>query len=203
MPRTLTETEIEDFRAKLVRIATRQFAEHGFNGVTLRGLAEQAGCSRMTPYRYFRDKDDILAAVRAAAFGRLSDSTEAAAARAKGPMERLEAAGRAYLRFALHEPDAYRLIFEFSQQDELEFPELAEQIERYQSHMTEGCEEAVAAGLIEGDPRSLSHLFWAGMHGLIALELSGKLTLGRSFKRLSKEMVETLFRGMAPVKTGS
>ena len=201
MPRTLTGEEVEDFRAEFVRIATRQFAEHGINGVTLRSLAEDAGCSRMTPYRYFRDKGEILAAVRASAFSRLSDCTEAAAGRAKGPIERLDATGRAYIRFALREPDAYRLIFESSQPDELDYPELAKQIERHQSHMTEACEEAIAAGLIKGDPRDLSHLFWAGMHGLIALELSGKLTLGRSFNSLSKQMVATLFRGMAVPKT--
>jgi AcrR family transcriptional regulator len=200
MPRTLSETEIEDFRADLIRIATRQFAEHGVSGVTMRGLAEEAGCSRMTPYRDFKDKGDILAAVRAAAFSRLSDCTEAAASRAKGPADELEASGRAYFRFAMREPDAYRLIFEFSQDDELEYPELAKQIERHRHHMLEACEAAVSAGLIEGDPRSLSHLFWAGMHGVIALEHSGKLTLGRSFGRLSKEMVSTLFRGMAPIQ---
>ena len=38
----------------------------------MRQLADDLGCSPMTPYRYFRDKDAILAAVRAAAFDRFA-----------------------------------------------------------------------------------------------------------------------------------
>jgi len=52
------------------------FAEHGPEAVTMRQLAAELGCSPMTPYRYFRDKDEILAAVRASAFDRFSDALE-------------------------------------------------------------------------------------------------------------------------------
>ena len=38
----------------------------------MRELASALGVSPMTPYRYFRDKDDILAAVRARAFDRFA-----------------------------------------------------------------------------------------------------------------------------------
>ncbi len=40
----------------------------------MRQLAAELGCSPMTPYRYFKDKDEILAAVRAAAFDRFSEA---------------------------------------------------------------------------------------------------------------------------------
>ena len=45
----------------------------------MRALAEDLGCSAMTPYRYFHDKQEILAAVRAAAFDRFADAMEKAA----------------------------------------------------------------------------------------------------------------------------
>jgi len=202
MPRFLSEKEVDDFRARLVDAATRRFTERGVAGVTLRGLADEVGCSRMTPYRYFQNKEDILAAVRAAAFSRLADATEAAASRASGPLQRLEYGGRAYLRFAARNPDQYRLMFEISKRDEETYPELAKQLARSRSWMTEWAEESISAGLIEGDPKMVMQLYWAGMHGVIALEIAGKLTFGRSFDRLSKEMVRTLFRGMAPSNEG-
>ena len=45
----------------------------------MRQLAAELGVSPMTPYRYFEDKDAILAAVRATAFNRLAEALEAPA----------------------------------------------------------------------------------------------------------------------------
>ena len=69
MPRYLTDQDIADFRAELCKVATERFARFGYEGVTMRQLAEALGCSPKTPYRYFKDKADILATVRAQAFG--------------------------------------------------------------------------------------------------------------------------------------
>ena len=44
----------------------------------MRQLAAELGVSPMTPYRYFADKDAILAAVRARAFNRHAEALEAA-----------------------------------------------------------------------------------------------------------------------------
>lgn len=63
-PRPLCPEEIESFREGLCRVATRLFAERGVEGVTLRALARELGCSPRTPYRYFRNKDEIFLAVR-------------------------------------------------------------------------------------------------------------------------------------------
>ena len=63
MPRVLTETDVADFRERLCVAAERLFAEKGPDAVTMRQLASELGVSPMTPYRYFQDKDDILAAV--------------------------------------------------------------------------------------------------------------------------------------------
>ena len=50
------------------------FAAKGAEGVTMRELASALGVSPMTPYRYFHDKDDMLAAVRARAFDRFAEA---------------------------------------------------------------------------------------------------------------------------------
>ena len=76
MPRYLTEQDIADFRAELCRVATERFARFGYEGVTMRQLAEALGCSPKTPYRYFKDKADILATVRAQAFASFADTLE-------------------------------------------------------------------------------------------------------------------------------
>src|SRR5215475_2776999 len=98
MPRYLTEQDIADFRAELCKVATERFARFGYDGVTMRQLAEALGCSPKTPYRYFKDKADILATVRAQAFGKFADTLEAAVAStpADDPVERAQRVGEAY-----------------------------------------------------------------------------------------------------------
>src|SRR4029453_16248872 len=108
MPRYLTEQDISDFRNQLCKVAPERFARHGYEGVTMRQLAEALGCSPKTPYRYFKDKADILATVRAQAFAKLAHTLEKAAASATDPAERERLTGEAYLNFALKNPHAYR-----------------------------------------------------------------------------------------------
>lgn len=198
MPRTLTEDQVADFREHLCELATRRFAERGAAGVTLRALADEAGCSRMTPYRYFKDKAEILAAVRTAGFKRLADASEEAARTERDPSQRLEALGRSFLRFAREEPHAYRVMYEISHEDEHRYPELVKQIQRTQQPMLDTVEECVRAGVVEGDPLDVTHVLWAGLHGVNALHLADKLHLGRDVDELSDAMISFLGRAMSP-----
>src|SRR6185295_8494846 len=124
MPRYLTEQDITDFRAELCKVATERFAKHGYEGVTMRQLAEALGCSPKTPYRYFKDKADILATVRAQAFTRFSETLEKATAGVADPAERGRLTGEAYLAFALRNPHAYRIMFEIDARVDDNHPEL-------------------------------------------------------------------------------
>jgi len=198
MPRVLTAEAERVFRARLCRVAERQFAKLGYPGVTLRALTAELGCSRMTPYRYFADKAAILAEVRAAAFARLADVAEAAAASATDPLDQLDALGRAYLRFASDEPDAYRLMYAFPETpDEGRYPELAKQLRRSRRPMVHAVREATRAGLVVGEPNTISGVLWAGLHGIITLRLANKLSVGRSHDAMSEAMMSALLRGFA------
>ncbi len=198
MPRPLSETQVRDFREALCRIATRLFAENGYGGVTMRALAVELSCSPMTPYRYFSGKDEIFAAVRAAAFGRFADACEAANASSDDPGSRLLALGQAYLRFALDEPHAYRVMFELDQPHEPLFPELEKQSERARQTKLFAVAEAVRAGVLHGDPFMLAHVFWASLHGVIVLHLAGKLVMGPSVESLAAATMQAVRLGLSP-----
>ena len=189
MARTaLSQAEVEDFRETLCETATRLFAEEGYEGVTLRALAANLGCSPMTPYRYFENKAEIFEAVRTSAFSRLADAQEQAAAGMTEPGERLRALCLAYVRFATNEPHAYRIMFELDQGDR----PVSQRQEDYRgwNDMLGTVQEAVASGIIDGDPEIVAHLLWSGVHGLVALHLSGHLTLGRSLEELMDALLE-------------
>lgn len=195
MPRAaLTPDAIRDFRERLCAAATRRFAERGFEGVTLRALAGELGVSPMTPYRYFRDKEEIFAAVRAAAFERFAERQDAAAS-ARGPLARLRALGRAYVAFAEAEPHAYRIMFEMALELGRDHPELRAAQERAWLPLRRATERAVRAGKLRGPAEARARLLWAGLHGVVSLHLLGALASERGLAALAEPMVETLIEG--------
>ncbi|MEM6582018.1 MAG: TetR/AcrR family transcriptional regulator [Pseudomonadota bacterium] len=197
MPKILTADDVLAFRQRLCDLALKAFAEQGVEGMSLRGLAAAAGCSRTTPYRYFKNKADILAAVRQSQFQKLADVSENVAASVPDPGPRLEALARSYIKFAISSPDAYRVMFSVNQRDEQRYPELVHQINRSQQPMMTAVSEAIDSGEIEGDPSNIMHVLWAGLHGIISLELSDKLHMGRCFEELSEVMIRSLGRAIA------
>ena len=60
MARGLTDTDVANFRERLCETAARLFVERGPGSFNMRELASRLGVSAMTPYRYFKDKTEIL-----------------------------------------------------------------------------------------------------------------------------------------------
>ena len=196
MPRVLSPEDVEAFRQRLCQAAEKLFAERGIEAVTMRELAQALGVSPMTPYRYFKDKDAILAAVRAAAFARFAARLEAAMAQPADPLSRSRNAGQAYIDFALAEPQAYRLMFDLNQPTEGDYPELQASIVRARRTMTVHIEAMIQAGLMEGDAELIGHLFWSVLHGMLMLQLTGKLAPTIDPAKLRGLALVTLVKGL-------
>jgi AcrR family transcriptional regulator len=176
LPKILTPDDVAQFRDRLCDVAEHLFALHGADAVTIRQLAAALGVSTMTPYRYFKDKDAILAAVRARAFDRHAEALETArAALAKDPVARSNAIGQAYVRFALENPEAYKLMFDVRQPSAADYPDFVRAAERSHATMTAHLKDLAAEGLFTGDADYVGHLYWAALHGPIMLQLSGLL----------------------------
>jgi AcrR family transcriptional regulator len=198
LPRVLTSLDLADFREKLIAAATRIFAAKGREGFTMRELASELGVSAMTPYRYFKDKDEILAAVRADAFDRFANALEAAFAGDRSASERSNSVGDAYIRFAFSEPASYRLMFDMTQPEEATYPDLMRATTRARSTMTDYVRALVDEGFLEGDPVLIGHVFWAALHGAVVLELAGKLGEECNFETISRESFRALREGFRP-----
>ncbi|MGI9168773.1 MAG: TetR/AcrR family transcriptional regulator [Caulobacteraceae bacterium] len=176
MPKNLSERDLAGFRERLCDAAERLFAEHGAEAVTIRQLAGAIGVSPMTPYRYFKDKDAILAGVRARAFERHAEALERAYDEARGELiERAAAVGAAYVRFALDNPEAYKLMFDVRQASEADYPHLVRAGERSRATMTRHLRDLAAAGQLKGNPDLVGHMYWAALHGPLMLQLCGML----------------------------
>ncbi len=195
MPRNLSADAIADFQDRLCDAAERMFAEHGAEAVTIRQLAAAVGVSPMTPYRYFKDKQAILAAVRARAFDRHAEAMERAYAEAE-PQAKAGALGEAYVRFALDNPEAYKLMFDITQPNEAEFPELVRAGERSRRMMTLHLDDEIAAGRVVGDTRLIAHMYWAALHGPLMLQFSHKLPGDIDARMLIGALLATLNKGL-------
>jgi AcrR family transcriptional regulator len=198
MPRAaLRQDQIQDFRHRLIAVASTLFVERGYSGVTFRALAEGLGCSPTTPYRYFENKDEIFAAVRTTAYEHFAATLEAAALPALDPMERLREIGRAFVRFGIEYPDAYQLMFALRQNQPDDYPELRAAEDRSWTPLSTAVEAAIASGAITGDRDEVAHLCWAGVHGIVSLHLAGKLVLS-SITALVEPMLRSILESNRP-----
>src|SRR6202044_4146949 len=89
-----------NLKQSLLDAAVGLIGEVGPQAFTLREVARRAGVSHNAPYRHFRDKDDLLAAVAAEGFDRLTEEMRKAMAKGRTAAERLNLAGRGYIQFA-------------------------------------------------------------------------------------------------------
>jgi AcrR family transcriptional regulator len=192
VPRHRSAAEVDAFRDQLCSAAARRFAESGFAGVTLRALSAELGVSAMTPYRYFRNKEEIFAAVRTQAFQRFGVAIERAARGIADPIERIRAVGRAYVRFARREPQTYRIMFQLdpplpsARYDPLQQHELSRGWHVLHAAVSEG----IARGQLRGDAVLLAHKAWIPLHGLVTLMLARKLRLGAHASQLVEPLLE-------------
>lgn len=197
MPRVLTDTDVADFRERLCAAAERLFAEKGPDAVTMRQLAAELGVSPMTPYRYFQDKDDILAAVRTNGFNQFAEALEKARDSAKSARAKAASVGDAYVRFAFEHPHTYKLMFDLNQPMDGNYPELLEAGKRAHETQTAWVKDQIAAGEMGGDPEQIGAMFWAATHGVVVLEMAGKLPPGTA-KDLHHQISATLAKGLKP-----
>jgi AcrR family transcriptional regulator len=203
MPRYLTDQDIADFRAELCKVATERFARFGYEGVTMRQLAEALGCSPKTPYRYFKDKADILATVRAQAFAKFADTLEKAASVTEDPMDRGRLTGEAYLKFAMAHPHAYRIMFEIEQPIDESHEELAREAKRARQYITRYPAELAKRGVIGVDPQMFGWSMWATIHGLVMLNQAGMLQGEHDMMELNHFHAVLMLKGAAPSKTAA
>lgn len=102
-----------NLREALMRAALDLIHEKGVAGITFAEAARRAGVSAAAPYRHFRDRDEMVAAVAGAGFERLEQKLKAAWQQGKpSPAVAYERVGRAYLEFARNHPAEYVAMFE-------------------------------------------------------------------------------------------
>jgi AcrR family transcriptional regulator len=164
-------------RQEILDAAGRLLAEHGDeNAVSVRMIADAVGVSAPSIYLHFPDKDALIEAVCEDRFAAFDLALEEAAAGETDPLEALRARGRAYVRYGLDNPEAYRVIFMTRHERAMTMEDLASLDNaggRAFGHLVESITRADKAGVIEaGDPFFAALAIWSAFHGLVSLLVS-------------------------------
>lgn len=185
-------------RAEILAAAERIFVEHGYEGATIRKIADEVGLSSTALYMHFSEKGEILHEICRQAFAALLEVNQTIAAEPGGPQARLRHMLRAYIDFGFANPNAYRLIY-MTRPVELAHGALSAAQELggslYRS-FEQVVEDAEAAGLLRGDARTTAQALWAGCHGLVSLLITKPYFDWVARERLVDTLLDGLFAGL-------
>jgi len=163
-----------NLKQALLQAAVQLIAETGPRGFTLREAARRAGVSHNAPYRHFRDRDDLLAAVATDGFGRLTRAMARAAPKAS-PLNRLRRSGLAYVDFALRWPQHFAAMFD-APWKQPEYPACAAAAQCcFQTLLGFVRDSQAANQMPAGDPEPLAYQAWSLVHGIAKLANDGQL----------------------------
>jgi AcrR family transcriptional regulator len=176
-PKERRDRQRERLREQILDAARELFSAFGYEGVTIRKIAEKIEYAPGTVYLHFTDKDALVRELcnvdfleLAARFRKLQTERD--------PIRRLKLIGAAYLQFARERPNHYRMMFMTSHppvavvERRIEKGNPAEDAWEF---LRATVEEAQAAGLLHADPSGpdlVAQVFFAGFHGIAALFLA-------------------------------
>ncbi len=102
------EQTVQEIKA----LAMEQIAAGGPDAVSLNGIARTMAMSPAAIYRYFENRDALLADLVVEVYDSLADAVEAAGRRPGTPAEQFTEVASSFRAWALEHPNPYRLIFQ-------------------------------------------------------------------------------------------
>ena len=190
---------------KILDAARELFAELGYEGVSMRAIADKIEYSPTIIYQYFRDKEALVKELCYADFGRLAEEL-VGTQQIADPIERLQQSGLAYASFAVQHPNHYRLMFmdplptNYDEEDVAEYKGQPE-FDSYALLLSQ-VRAAAEAGRLrdpDADPELVAQTLWAGIHGVVSLEIAlhcDKWTAWRPLEERVRAMLTVLAQGL-------
>lgn len=166
-----------DLRNALIEATIRLIPTTGVRGLSLREVARRAGVSHAASYRHFRDKESLLAAVAETGFSTLGEALRRAARSAgPDPIAKLQAAGVAYVEFAMHHAAHLHVMFGGAIGSFDRYPTLLTSARAARAELHEVVVKIERKGPArEADEEVLEAAAWSIVHGLSVLLADGQM----------------------------
>jgi AcrR family transcriptional regulator len=199
-----------NLREALIQAGLKLLSEGGVEKLSLRAAAQLAGVSHAAPYRHFRDKNALVAAIAEQGYRLLTARMQEEEKRVtSGDLRaRLTAIGVGYVAFAIEHPGYFRVIFGGLACADAVTPELKAAGAASYQVLRGLIDEGVAGGVLRAeDPDELALAAWSLVHGLGMLAIDGALAPriagAGAFKRMAERLTILLQEGLLPRAAGA
>ena len=165
--RTPRQRYRDELRRSILDAAREAFVRDGYEGVSMRALAEKIGCSHGNLYLHFKDKEALFDCLVEESFDRLAEGMRRMSESNKGrdPVELVRKMGRAYVAFGVANPRIYEFAFLLRRPGQRsDKPHVA--YERLRS-LTQRCLDEKRFRRVNVD--AASQALWAAVHGITSL----------------------------------
>ena len=182
-------------RAEILSAARKLIQEEGYEGLTIRRLAQRMECSPMAIYYYFADKQALLTALALEGFEKVAKRLDSTVRR--DPLTALRKVLLDYIAYAEENPFEYRVLFlsvETLGEIKQTRQDLQERNPAFRA-LFKCVERCLRAGVLEGDPFAVSTVLWTGAHGVASLLITAQNFPFGSRRRYAEEVIETMLSG--------
>lgn len=166
-----------DLKNALIQAGIDILSKEGLAGLSLRKVALRANVSHSAPYAHFSDKQALIAAISTEGFNQLHAELSAAIGEsANDPEQKLFAAARAFVTFALTSKDAFKIMFSGVIEKEKDYPAFVEASQRTFRLVVDVVIDCQRSGLLPpGQPELIAVSIWGQIHGVVSLALEGQI----------------------------
>jgi AcrR family transcriptional regulator len=186
----------EDLKTELIQKGLLIFGKEGYEGLSLRKVAKACGVSQTAPYRHFKDKDGLIAAITMHAIRLFDLSLQQAGRKPGNPGEQLREMGIAYVHFFVANPKYLKLLFFSNIKDYL-----AKDICGVHGRLEEGHPFSTLINAVKrykewapNETRSVEELTlycWGLVHGISILISSGHMPCGGDHFSLAESVIRS------------
>jgi AcrR family transcriptional regulator len=183
-------------RIEILEAAERIFVADGYEGATIRKIADEVGVSSTALYMHFHDKDEILQEICLAWVQALLKQNTEIAARPTDAVSRIRLLLEAYIRMGLEHPNAYLLVYCAPQRPGASAATAEVAQKCYAAYAGVVHEIAAEGRLRTGDANAAAQALWAACHGLAALMISRPNVDWAPADELTSLVLEGLLHGL-------
>jgi AcrR family transcriptional regulator len=167
-----------DLKNALIEAGADILSQDGVSGLSLRKVALKAGVSHTAPYAHFVDKQALIAAISTEGYRRLYEALAAAVQRHENdPARQLVEGAWAYLQFALHDIDHFKIALSGAVEKEKDYPAFVEMARQNFALLVKIVETCQAAKILKRGPADLTAVsVWSLIHGFVSLILEDQIS---------------------------
>ena len=186
-------------RGEILDAAELLFIAEGYEGATIRKIADAVGVSSAALYMHFADKACILREISKRTLEHLLARNQEIAARPLDPALRVREMLEAYMSWGLEHPNAYQLVYSAPRPPSAGFlPEDTGDlsVQCYEIFADVVREIAALGRLRVGAADAAAQAFWMGCHGVVALLCARPAFDWADANELSKTTLDALMLGL-------